>query len=166
MWLISNGSDIRVHPQRLQQGSGPPFLHADNDGLGKFLHSVIRRAVHEGEFALRGAGFLALLLQHRAVKRLSGRRRLRPSPLRRPLFCLLGMVLGGGGRGGSQRLRVHGEALGGGIKFLPQCHRSCLLRRQPALIDVVLLQRELQRVVAAQQAVKQVSDREGEGKHE
>lgn len=166
MRFIPNGSDVRVHPERLQQGSGPPFLHPDDDGLGQFLLSVIRRAVHP-EFAVRGAEFLVLLLQSGGVirgRRFSGRR-LSPNPLHGPLFGL-SMILHAGDRGGSLGLGEFREARGSGIKFLPQCHKSCLLRHQPPLIHVVLLQRELQRVVAAHQAVEQVGDREGEGEHE
>lgn len=166
MWLIPNGSDVRVHPESLQQGSGPPLLHPDDDGLGKFLLSIIHGAVRP-EFAVRGAEFLVLPLQRGGVvrrRRLSWRR-LGPNPLHRPLFGL-SMILYGGDRGGPPGLGELGEALGSGIKFLPQCHKSCLLRHQPPLIRVVLLQRELQRVVAAHQAIEQVGDREGEGEHE
>lgn len=167
MWLISYGSDVRVHPESLQQGSGPPFLHPDDDGLGKFLLSVIRGAVHP-EFAVRGAEFLVLPLERGGVIRRRcrfSRRRLSPNPLHRPLFGL-SMISHGGNGGGSLGLGEFGKALGSGIKFLPQCHKSCLLRHQPPLIHVVLLQGELQRVVAAHQAIKQVGDREGEGEHE
>lgn len=166
MWLISNGSDVRVHPQSLQQGSGPPLLHPDDDGLGKFLLSVIRGAVHP-EFAVRGAEFLVLPLQHGGVKRRRrfSWRRLAPNPLHRPLLGL-DMILHGGDRGGSLGLGELAKAVGSGIKFLPQCHKSCLLRHQLPLVHVVLLQRELQRVVAAHQAIEQVGDREGEGEHE
>lgn len=166
MWLVSNGSDVRVHPESLQQGSGAPLLHPDDDGLGKFLLSVIRGAVHP-QVAVRGAEIPALLPRRAgAIRRRRrggrfGRRRLGPNPLHGPLLGL-GMVL----PGGSSRPGDFRESLGRGVKFLPQCHQSCLLRHQPPLIRVVLLQRELQRVVAAHQAVEQVGDREGEGEHE
>lgn len=164
VWLVPDGSDVRVHPESLQQGSGSPFLHPDDDGLGKFLLSIIRGAVHP-EFAVRGAEILALPLQRGGAVRRGrfGRRRLRPNPS--PLFGL-GMILHRGKRCGSLGLGEFGKALGSGVKFLPQCHKSCLLRHQPALIHVVVLQGELQRVVAAHQAVEQVGDREGEGEHE
>lgn len=166
MWLISNSSHVRVHPESLQQGSGPPFLHPDDDGLGKFLLSVIRGAVHP-EVAVRGAEFLVLLFQRGGVmrRRRLGRGRLSPNPLHGPLLGL-SMILHGGHHGGSLGLGEFGEARGSGVKFLPQCHKSCLLRHQPPLIHVVFLQRELQRVVAAHQAIEQVGDREGEGEHE
>lgn len=166
MWLIPHGSDVRVHPESLQQGSGPPFLHPDDDGLGKFLLSIIRGAVHP-EFAVRGAEFLVLPLQRGGVirRRRFSWRRLSPNPFHCPLFGL-SMILYGGNCCGSLGLGEFGKALGSGIKFLPQCHKSCLLRHQPPLIRVVLLQRELQRVVAAHQAIEQVGDREGEGEHE
>ena len=164
MGLVPHSSDVRVHPERLQQGSGPPFLHPDDDGLGKFLLSVIHGAVHP-ELAVRGAELLVLPLQRGGAvrRRRSGRSRLRPNPLHRPLLGL-GMIPRGGDRGGPLGLREF--ALGSGVKFLPQCHKSCLLRHQPPLVRVVLLQGELQRVVAAHQAVEQVCDREGEGEHE
>ena len=166
MWLIPNGSDVRVHPERLQQGSGPTFLHPDDDGLGKFFHSVIHGAVHP-EFAVRGAEFLVLPLQRGGVirRRRFSRRRLTPNPLHCPLLGL-SMIPRRGNRGGSLGLGEFAQDLGSGVKFLPQCHKSCLLRHQLPLIRVVLLQRELQRVVAAHQAIEQVGDREGEGEHE
>lgn len=168
MWLVSDGSDVRVDPESLQQGSGPPFLHADDDGLGELLLAVIRGAVRP-EFAVRGADLLALPLQ-------PGRwRRRRPNPLHGPLLGPgpgpdldpgPGMALRREERGRPLSLGELREALRGRVKFLPQSPKSCLLRHQPPLIHVVLLQRELQRVVAAHQAVEQVSDREGEGEHE
>lgn len=166
MWLISNGSDVRVHPESLQQRSGPPLLHPDDDGLGKFLLSIIRGAVHP-EFAVRGAEFLVLPLQRGGVirRRRFSRRRLSPNPLHCPLFGL-GVRLLRGSRGRPLGFGEFCKSLGGGIKFLPQCHKSCLLCHQPPLIHIVLLQRELQRVVAAHQAIEQVGDREGEGEHE
>ncbi len=164
--LRSNGSDVRMHPEKLQQSPGASFLHPDDDGLRKFLLSVIHGAVHP-EFAVRGAEFLVLPLQRGGVIRRSrfGRSRLGPNPLHRPLLGL-GMILRDGHRGGSLGLGEFGKALGSGVKFLPQCHKSCLLRYQPPLVRVVFLQGELQRVVAAHQAIEQVGDREGEGEHE
>lgn len=166
MWLISNCSDIRVHPESLQQGSGSPFLHPDDNGLGKFLLSVIRGAVHP-EFAVRGAEFLVLPLQRSGMirRRRFSWRRLSPNPLHCPLFGL-GMFFSDGYRGCSLGFGEFRKALGSGIKFLSQCHKSCLLCHQPPLIHIGLLQRELQRVVAAHQAIEQVGDRQGEGEHE
>lgn len=144
VWLVSNGSDVRVHPESLQQGSGPPLLHPDDDGLGKFLLSIIHGAVHP-EFTVRGAEFLVLPLQRGGVirRRRLGWRRLGSNPLHRSLLGL-NMILYGGDRGGPLGLGELGKALGSGVKFLPQCDKSCLLRHQPPLIHVVLLQRELQ----------------------
>ena len=35
--LRSDGSDVRVNPEKLQQSPGPPLLHPDDDGLGQLL---------------------------------------------------------------------------------------------------------------------------------
>lgn len=160
VWLIPHGSHVGVHPESLQEGPGPPFLHPDDDGLREFLLSVIRSAV-DAEVAVRGAELLVLPLQHGGVERRLGGGRRGPNPLHGPLLGL-GMLPDAG-----QRAPVSlGETLGSGVKFPPQCGKSCLLCHQAALKHVVLLQGELQRVVAAHQAVKQVCDREGKGEHE
>lgn len=139
MWLIPNGSHVWVHPESLQQGSGAPFLHPDYNGLGKFLLPVIRSAVHPG-FAVRGADLLVLPLRRGGAKRRRrfSWRRLRSNPLHCPLFVFI-LLPYRWSRGCSLSLCEFREGWRSRVKFLPQCHKSCILCHQPALKHIVFL---------------------------